>query len=79
MVNAGLPEREAVKVTGHRTGAVFDRHHIVSPADLQDVARSSRAQFTGTGRARAVSGGAGHLTPVSQPCKFAARSTDAAA
>jgi hypothetical protein len=48
MVNAGLPERVATRVTGHRTRAVFDRNHIVSPADLQDVARRPAGTFQGT-------------------------------
>ena len=47
-----------MKVTGHRTRAVLDRRHIMSPPDLQDVVASSRAQIA----PRAASG---HLTPVS--------------
>jgi integrase len=44
MVNLGVPERVAMKVSGHRSRTVFDRYHIVSPGDLQEVAR----KLTGT-------------------------------
>jgi DNA/RNA endonuclease G (NUC1) len=37
-----------MKVTGHRTRAAFDRCHIVSPADLQDVAQRLAGTFQGT-------------------------------
>jgi hypothetical protein len=50
MVNRGIPERVAVTVTGHKTRAVFDRYHIVSPGDLQEVARRLTGTIPGTPR-----------------------------
>jgi hypothetical protein len=38
----------AMTVTGHKTRAVFDRYHIVSPGDLQDVAKRLAGTISGT-------------------------------
>ena len=45
MVRAGILERTAMQMAGHKTRSIFDRHHIASDGDLQEATKGLDTAF----------------------------------
>jgi integrase len=68
LVRAGVPEKIAMIMTGHKTRSVFDRYDIVSEEDLREAGRKLNAMMGGM-VTKTITVAQDHAQPANQvPC-----------
>ena len=60
LIRAGVPQSVAMKISGHKTRAIFDRYHIVSERRLKQNAQKLAEHLKAKEAATVQDGGASH-------------------